>query len=452
MKLYKQTAAEQKLPFAVRPDHSIIVTEADNIPTLRWSNGAWCVEANMWILELYDRGLSRSDRGGTLLSYATNISHLIRYCEAQNTKFLDITDLQFNFFVRTLFGERRQDGMKPRTQNTVVNISRNCIDFIAFLAEEFHLDPRLSIRTIEKISIGPNGKKTMRRGKTHSAIPMPSRIEERFPVNLETIKRLRLAAAADIKSSSYVKARRRVMLRCMEMLGARRTEISLLKVNDIYSALKNGYLRVATLKRRDKTGTLDSSFEKISKREIPISRTDAKLLADFVTYSRAPLAKKLNVTHDYLFLNENTGERLTPNTFTSEVRKIAKLAGVLETVSPHLFRHRFITKIFVAEILKVKADSLGDFNRAILDTEFLKRKVQELTGHRSPESLDRYIHIAWDEAMGLTNALPKIQTHIEIDSIREQAVSLLATLANEGSPSRETKALLDLLTSFEALL
>ncbi|MDN7142148.1 site-specific integrase [Pseudomonas sp. JQ170] len=450
-KLYKHININQKLPFAVKPDHSIILSDAGNIPTLRWPSGSWCIEANIWLLELYDRGLSRSDRGGSLLSYATNISHLIRYCDAQNTRFLDLTDLQFNFFVTTLLGQRRADGTKLRTQNTVKNIAKNCVDFIDFLSREFHSPSRLTITAIEQTIFTPDGSKLIRNSKSHSAIPPMTRVEERFPINIETIKCLRLAAAADASASPYVKSRRRVMIRCFEMLGARRAEVGQLRVRDVRAAVQTQHLRVVTLKGGVRRSINPAADDSGRFREIPISQADLKLLTDYIEYVRAPLARRLKTTHDYLFLNERTGNPLTPNAFTAEIQHIAKLGKILDPVSPHLFRHRFITKIFVAEILRQKADSLEDFKQAILETESLKRKIQELTGHRRLASLERYIHLAWEEAMAISKTSPKFKTLTEIDAIREQATALLANLT-EQRPSKETKALLDLLLSFEALL
>lgn len=450
-KLYRHTGPGLKLPFAVNSEHSLISTDASKIPTLRWPNGSWCIEANMWLLELYERGLSRGDRGGTLFSYATNISHLIRYCVAQNTKFLDLSDIQFNFFIKTLLGQRKAGGEKNRSQNTVHNIAKNCVDFIGFLSAELNSPSRLTITTQEHVLYTQDDSKLVRYSRSNSAVPTLTRVETRFPINQTTIKRLRLAAALDPSASAYVKSRRRVMIRCFEMLGARRAEIGQLRIPDVVTARKTGHLRVLTLKGGERS-SINPEAENIGRyREIPISSTDLKLLTDYLEYARSPLLDRLSVKHDYLFLNENTGRPLTFNTLTAELQRIARLAQIQEPVSPHLFRHRYITKIFVAEILKSEVTTIDDFKRAILETESLKRKIQELTGHKRLASLDRYIHLAWDEVEQISKSLPNYMKVIEIDSLREKATALLAKLSEE-EPSKDTQAVLDLLLSFEALL
>ncbi|MCY1461907.1 hypothetical protein D9M71_796190 [compost metagenome] len=87
----------------------------------------------------------------------------------------------------------------------------------------------------------------------------------------------------------------------------------------------------------------------------------------------------------------------------------------------------------------------------MLGSETLKRKVCELTGHKSLYSLDTYIHLAWDEVEDLKATLPSLIKLQSIDAIREQLNNLMAKLS-ENEITSELATLLDLLTSFEALL
>jgi site-specific recombinase XerD len=451
-KLYRVTLPGDTLPFAVAPNHSVIVTEASAIPTLSWPNGAWCIEANLWMLNLYEQGRSRSQRGGTLLSYATNISHLLRYIYAQNTSLLKITDSQFAFFITTLSGERADNGTKKREQNHVVNIGRNCLQLISYVSEVFSTPPKLSIETKEITVRVPNGTSIKRTVQFHPALALESRISKRFPINANNIKRLRLAAHRDQGCSTFIKARRRVMIRALEMTGGRRMELSLLSVDAVHSAALTGYLSVRTVKRGQSQSPSDQ--QPVITREIPISPLDIKLFEDFITDYRAPLIGKFFTKehdHGYLFVSESTGAPLQPNHMTAELHTLKRISGIEDPISPHLFRHRFITKIFVAEILKADVSTLKDFKAAMLGSETLKRKVCELTGHKSLYSLDTYIHLAWDEVEDLKATLPSLIKLQSIDAIREQLNNLMAKLS-ENEITSELATLLDLLTSFEALL
>lgn len=49
----------------------------------------------------------------------------------------------------------------------------------------------------------------------------------------------------------------------------------------------------------------------------------------------------------YLLINENTGKAILPITISNEVNKIRKAAGIEENVCAHMFRHGFITNLFI---------------------------------------------------------------------------------------------------------
>jgi len=79
-KLYSKTSKIFELPLLISKNNSVVTSLADYFPTLSWPDGRWCFEANVFMLELYYKGLSRKNKGGTLLTYAANISPIIRYC------------------------------------------------------------------------------------------------------------------------------------------------------------------------------------------------------------------------------------------------------------------------------------------------------------------------------------------------------------------------------------
>ncbi|MHC8346606.1 tyrosine-type recombinase/integrase [Pseudomonas sp. RT6P73] len=293
-------------------------------------------------------------------------------------------------------------------------------------------------------------------GLHHAAMPLESRISRRLPITTEQIKRLRLAAFSDQTASAFVKERRRVMIRTLEMTGGRRLELKHLTLASVAHAGKTGHLRMLVVKQAGKTPRADAPEhnDRLTYREIPISDRDTQLLTDYVHVHRAPLMAKHLTTqldHGYLFVSETSGRPLCANTITFEIQKLRTLAQIAEPVSPHLFRHRFITKIFVAQIMRSKIETLSDFREALMNTQTLKRKVQELTGHKNLASLDIYIHLAWDEAQQLHETSPSIEKLQSLSAITEQLTHLISEL-DQSDLSKNTRTLLDLITSFEALL
>ena len=408
------------------------------------------------MLDLYQRGRSRSERGGTLLTYATHLSHLVRFCYTSDTPFLHLTDAQFSFFVIGLLGERQDNGSLIRKQNSVLNVVRTCLKFIHYLSCTLAWPAKLTLQIRPYSLVLPDRSKIQREGMSHAAMPLPTRVSRRLPINSATIKRLRLAAFGDPHASAFVKERRRVMIRTLEMTGGRRLELKHLTLAAVAHARQTGHLRMLVAKQAGQTLASESVDESRprSYREIPLAERDIQLLSDYVDFHRAPIIARClpgQVDHGYLFISETTGLPLRANTFTFEIQRLRTLGDIKEPVSPHLFRHRFITKIFVAQILHHPITTFSDFKEALLSTETLKRKVQELTGHRNIHSLDVYIHLAWDEAGQLQHPLPVLDKLQCLSAISEQVTQLIAR-QTKSPLTQDSQALLELLGAFEALL
>lgn len=136
--LYTLTKEDFRLPLAVDRCGKAITARADNIPMLCWPDGRWCFEANLYILELYEKGLSRKN-GGSLKIYAANLSHLLRYCYQNHTDPINLTDNQFTLFIKGLQAERKNNrpDVRRRDANTIISIGRNCLDFLGCVGR-FH--------------------------------------------------------------------------------------------------------------------------------------------------------------------------------------------------------------------------------------------------------------------------------------------------------------------------
>ena len=149
--------------------------------------------------------------------------------------------------------------------------------------------------------------------------------------------------------------------------------------------------------------------------------------------------------HGYVFISETNGKPIKAQTISQEIYALAKTAGIEEKAHAHMFRHRFITKIFVALIEQHTFNNVDDFRRALLDTESLKQKVQQWTGHTNPASLEIYINLAFEEVSNFKKTYDTINLSRVVDSVRNQ-IAIIKDEIHSGV------AMVDVLTQLEQLL
>jgi len=99
-----------------------------------------------------------------------------------------------------------------------------------------------------------------------------------------------------------------------------------------------------------------------------------------------------------------------------------------------MFRHRFITKLFVTLIEQHEFENTDSFRRALLDIESLKQKVMQWTGHTRMESLDTYIHLAFEEIANFTKTYNIVNAKLTVSSFRSTINQLQMELRNGESP------------------
>ncbi len=128
----------------------------------------------------------------------------------------------------------------------------------------------------------------------------------------------------------------------------------------------------------DYTGSVIRVLGKGNKeRIVPIGQ---KALAAIKVY-RAELLKTYGISADQsgpLFLNKNRG-RLSARSVARILEKLVKSCGLLKPVSPHTMRHTFATHM--------------------LDAGADLRIVQELLGHKSLSTTQKYTHVSIDRLM-----------------------------------------------------
>ncbi|NDH67159.1 MAG: site-specific integrase [Gammaproteobacteria bacterium] len=449
--LYTITKQDYRLPIAMDTRGRAVTAQADNIPMLSWPNNHWCFEANLYMLELYERGLSRRNGGGTLAVYAANISHLLRYCFDNRTDLLSLTDSQFTLFIRGLQVERKKDrsSIRVRDANTIINIGRNCLDFLNCIGR-FHnqldfVSKNGRIRAERKeIQINIDGSsKTLRRSFWHHhAFPTPDCKVRVLPISSNNITKLR-EAVIQSSTSTFLRRRRQIMLMMLEVTGGRRGEIVRLTIDSVMKAqaMPHPMLDLITLKKRSSPI-----------RQIPIPRPDLDLLVSFIEKQRRRIVKEKlgnHQDHGYVFVSETSGQPLNAQTISQEMYALAKTANINEKAHAHMFRHRFITKLFVSLIEQHAFENVDDFRRALLDTETLKQKVQQWTGHTQTSSLDIYIDLAFEEATNFQKTYDAVALNRVIESTRTHAMIIRQEI-NSGLSCIEAMSQFEqLLCSFE---
>jgi integrase/recombinase XerC len=116
-------------------------------------------------------------------------------------------------------------------------------------------------------------------------------------------------------------------------------------------------------------------------RVVPVGRTALRAMARYLEAVR-PLREKASGDADpgAVFLN-NRGGRLTTRSVARIIKKFAAACGLGSDVSPHALRHTFAT-----HMLEGGADL---------------RSVQEILGHASLSTTQKYTHVTLDRLMAV---------------------------------------------------
>lgn len=233
------------------------------------------------------------------------------------------------------------------------------------------------------------------------------------------------------------------MIKLFEMTGGRRGEVARVTVREVREAAKMEHplLRIPTLKTRRKDDRL-----------VPVYAHDLRLILEYIDVNRAQIVRDtVGSARDggTVLIGETSGEALDVETITREMAILANHAGLRRKACPHMFRHRFITKIFVSLIEAHRFTNTDEFRRALLDGEAIKRKVLEWTGHRSVASLEPYIHLAFDEFANLKSTYARMSTRLVIESFASTVEQTLLELKS-SSIHKDTAA--TVLTGFASKL
>jgi integrase/recombinase XerC len=169
------------------------------------------------------------------------------------------------------------------------------------------------------------------------------------------------------------------MFRLLDGIGG--TGVLDLRNRAIFETLYSCGLRVseiAGLDRRDvdeAEGLVRVLGKGKKERIVPIGR---KALAAIAAYRRQLAVEGKGEAREALFLNHNGG-RLTPRSIARILDRLVAACALAVPVSPHALRHSFATHL--------------------LDAGADLRVVQELLGHKSLSTTQRYTHVSMDRLM-----------------------------------------------------
>ena len=102
-----------------------------------------------------------------------------------------------------------------------------------------------------------------------------------------------------------------------------------------------------------------------------------------------------------------------------------------------MFRHRFITNLFIQLIKQYDIQNKDQFRNNLMDLENLKVYIQQATGHKNVSSLDHYIDIAKSELTNMDFVVDSLEEENNKKSIEKEKQRLLSLLKNKEITTAE---------------
>ncbi|WP_299014340.1 tyrosine-type recombinase/integrase [uncultured Photobacterium sp.] len=448
--------------YSTERKNNLITKDASGIPFIRYPDGIPCTEANIYMLGCYNRSLSRKVDGGTLKTYASNISHLIRFCYKNDWAFTALSDDRFELFIRGLQAEIDKFGNRVRGVNQVIKIGRACIEFITTVADFHAHETLVGEEDFNAIKIEKKEVKRFVEGMKkpkiefyyhHSSFPKPDSENKRLPISHTAA--VAIKAQINKHNNPDIKQRDTMIYQTLEQTGARRTEVMLLHVDDVKAALQEA--------KESKSDTVSLQFTTLKRktdhtRKVPVSVTYLHNLRDYITKVRRKVIKRsIGVQNDHGFVFISVGEKhvqegnpLGSNTLSTYFNRYKHAAGIKEGAFAHLIRHAYLTERMKQVILEHKFNNKDEFKRALLNTEQFKMKLQQWSGHTQLASLDTYINLAFADLAGVRKTYNAISLKSAVDVVKNEINVMKADLKDSRMTATETlEKMSSLLNAFE---
>ena len=128
----------------------------DALPFLVYSNGIPCYEANSYLIYKLKFGYSQKYNGGTYRIFANHLTHFIRFTFSCK-RIENFSQFDNNLF--SDFMDYLQDDPYVRSNNQIISIAYQIIDFLFFIAELYNINNFIGIGKNYKISLSSKNKK-----------------------------------------------------------------------------------------------------------------------------------------------------------------------------------------------------------------------------------------------------------------------------------------------------
>ena len=265
--------------------------------------------------------LEKSLSKNTQDAYMTDLSKLLNFLQAENTGVLDVCLNDLERFSAGL----HDIGIHPRSQARIISGIKSFFHFL-IMADYIEADP-------SELLEGPKiGFKT----------PEVLTVEE-----IDTI-----ISAIDLSKNEG--QRNRAMLETLYSCGLRVSELTNLKLSDLY--FDEGFIKV------EGKGS--------KQRLVPISpRAIKEIQLYFIDRNRGKIKKEYE---DFVFL-ARWGKNISRIMVFHLIKELAQISGITKNISPHTFRHSFATHLLE-----------GGANL---------RAIQCMLGHESIATTEIYTHI-----------------------------------------------------------
>lgn len=265
--------------------------------------------------------LEKSLSKNTLDAYMTDLSKLLNFLQAENTGVLDVCLNDLERFSAGL----HDIGIHPRSQARIISGIKSFFHFL-IMVDYIEADP-------SELLEGP---------KIGFKIPEVLTIEE-----IDTI-----ISAIDLSKNEG--QRNRAMLETLYSCGLRVSELTNLKLSDLY--FDEGFIKV------EGKGS--------KQRLVPISpRAIKEIQLYFIDRNRGKIKKEYE---DFVFL-ARWGKNISRIMVFHLIKELAQISGITKNISPHTFRHSFATHLLE-----------GGANL---------RAIQCMLGHESIATTEIYTHI-----------------------------------------------------------
>lgn len=266
-----------------------------------------------------ERGLSKN----TLDNYAFDLQKLTQYLEKH---YPDITPRTISREILEAFIYETSKQINARSQARLLSGLRSFFTYLIF--ENVREDHPMEL--IESPKIG-----------------------RKLPDTLSMREIDLLIAAIDLSKPEG--ERNRAMLETLYGCGLRVSELTTLKISDLF--FEEGFVKI--------TGKGNKQ------RFVPIGTHTQKYIELYLSEVRI-LQKPVKGYEDIVFLNRR-GKALTRAMIFTIIRQLAEVIGLKKTISPHTFRHSFAT-----HLLENGADL---------------RSIQLMLGHESITTTEVYVHL-----------------------------------------------------------